>query len=172
MKKILFVSLVLLITFTVVFYSCKKSGVVNQDAELTTVSFDKNEVNTEEFVELVNSLGMAEQIAEVKELNSTLEDPVFYEKLLAVYNSSYTLLTTFENSEEILDVLIESNAEYFSGGCCSLKDGKTDWSCCNFWESVKVFLKAAGACHLVQYPSTEDMNNYYNCIQSIICKTC
>lgn len=115
---------------------------------------------------------MAEQIAEVKALNSTLEDSVFYEKLVAVYNSSYILLTTFENSEEILDVLIESNAEYLSGGCCSLKNGKTDWSCCNFWESVKVFLKAAGVCHVVQFPSTEDMYNYYNCLQSIICKTC
>ncbi|MBX2932195.1 MAG: hypothetical protein KF781_09635 [Chitinophagaceae bacterium] len=172
MKKIFFVSLALIVTFTMVFYSCKKSNIVNEGTALTSVSFDKNEISTEEFVDLANSLGIHEQIEEVKELNSTLEDPVFYEKLLAVYNSSYTLATTFENSEEILDVLIKSNAEYFSGGCCSLKDGKTDWSCCNLWESVKVFLKAAGACHLVQYPTNEDMQAYYNCIQSIICKTC
>lgn len=155
-----------------VFYSCKKSNIVNEGTALTSVSFDKNEISTEEFVDLANSLGIHEQIEKVKELNSTLEDSVFYEKVLNLYYSAYTLATTFENSVEILDVLIETNAEPFSGKCCSLKDGRTDWSCCNLWESLKVTIKAAITCNLPQFPTQEDVHNFYLCYQSIICETC
>jgi len=121
----------------------------------------------------VNSLEIVEQIDEIKRVNSTLEDFVFYEKVLNLYYSVYTLATTFENSEEILDVLITVHEEAYSGNCCSLtKDNKVDWSCCNFWESIKVTVKAAFTCNLVQFPSREDVYNFYLCYQSIICQTC
>lgn len=59
--------------------------------------------------------------------------------------------------------------------CCERNEnGTNDWSCCNFWETVKVVFKTIPCTIRVDdLPMTsEQINEERDCIQESICSTC
>ena len=82
-------------------------------------------------------------------------------------------MTEFPNAEANIDALIEGNRENPTGKCCELTANFTvDWSCCSFWETVKVVVLAFLNCSHPQFPTPEDIHDFYCCYQEIICQTC
>ncbi|UOV00069.1 hypothetical protein MUU74_08950 [Chryseobacterium daecheongense] len=98
----------------------------------------------------------------------------------AIIVNSHALVNTYsqEEVESYLNELAVNNGEskffgtHDNNKCTRNLNGTTYWDQCGFWEEVLVVITSAIVCQSPSSSSSQDMNDYYNCVQDRICKTC
>jgi hypothetical protein len=76
------------------------------------------------------------------------------------------------NVREYILKLAEEN-DRLAGNCCKRNsNGTTNGSCCNFFEWIHVSWDSFWNCDTPLPGDSQSVNNYYNCVQSQICKDC
>lgn len=98
----------------------------------------------------------------------------------AIVVNSHALVNTYgqEEVEAYLTELAVNNGEskffgiHDNNKCTRNLNGTTYWDQCSFWEEVIVVISSSIVCQNPSSSSSQDMNDYYNCVQDRICKTC
>lgn len=145
---------------------------------VTNVTLSQSKETLKEDLRVSQVLNLAYSFKEL-----TISDS---EKILENQNKIYSILSemTKEYSTENLnkfasELAIEESSneteQKLEGSKCKRKaNGAVNWDYCNGWETFLALLGSVGC--QKPYPGggnpTQQADSYYNCIQSVICKTC
>ena len=153
--------------------SLKKEATSNENASKTA-----QELN--DFKNNENLIAVIDNIQAYKTAMSQDDYEGVINSLDAIVINSHELVNTYgqEEVDSYLSELAINNGEskffgtHDNNKCTRNLNGTTYWDQCSFWEEVSVVITSAIICQSPSSSSSQDMNDYYNCVQDRICKTC
>jgi hypothetical protein len=164
----------LLITILLsLFFSCSKK-------ENTTYTFE--DFRNDELLNVITK-----SASTVRESYSTNTSKILYNELDAIVVSAKKLNTKYgeEKVKHFLDLLVEEEKAIIKSRdigiqgrttedkCHRRSNGTVDMDDCSFWETVVVSVVSAFDC--VQpgsFATQAEINAYYDCVQSVVCRKC
>ncbi|RKS98243.1 hypothetical protein [Chryseobacterium defluvii] len=165
--------------------SCTNSGdtIENQNYAKENPSSgiaSKTAQQLSDFQENENLIAVIDNITAYKNAMATDDYEVIKSSLDAIVVNSNALVNTYGEEEVnayLTELSVNNGESRFFGthdnnNCTRNLNGTTYWDQCSFWEEVIVVISSAIICQSPSSSSIEDMNDYYDCVQERICKTC
>lgn len=168
-KLLFFIGLIVFVQF----YGCKEKhdeislDVFKNDQQVIALSIQLHEFN------LLNQGVHTENAA-----REHIFEMIKTAKIISTRYGQQQALSFAKTLAQQTDAKLKNNAAQFLRAtdydkCHRKSDGTTDWTDCNIWESVVVLLSSAVNCDQpAAGASRSEIESYYNCIQSTICKNC
>ncbi|GEN75446.1 hypothetical protein [Chryseobacterium hagamense] len=138
----------------------------------------------DKFVSNKNLQKIIENIDAYKKAAAIDDVDAQHQAIDVIVQSSNLLLEDYGGKEEVVMSFFEEleandsspSQRYYMGGgdkCHKNSNGTINTDACNFWEEIAVAWQGAFGCTKPGFgASHQSWNNYYDCYQSIVCRTC